>query len=262
MSTSFINHDDTSAALAVLVAETRGLTTFFHHLATESKQTGRAECTVESHRFLKKIAAAASSEMQAIRRGLFGAYGVGLQPELGVIDVAGPVKDKATDLIQRLEAVLAVYSLSELPPGNPGEEEFERIYAERVGMSVPYHRTVETLKRLIQELDSPLYRLDVSDEVREAAWKEEKKRQIMAFIDQCRAEIAQAEDTVRKGRILLKKAADDLKNIDQMPLFPAEKIIPNSDGAEAEQAGPDTAAPSDGGEQKSTKDGSDATGGT
>lgn len=255
------DHEAVAGVLGVRAAELRGLVAFFQTRLGEYREARRAECTLEAYKRLQRIAASAVAEMAQLQRGIFAAYGLGSPVHIDdvYVDPSADIKARLVTFLENLGTLMEPYKLNELPPGAPGEEEFEQAYVNKVVLSVPFHRTCETVKRLQQELDSPLYRMDVSDEVREASWREEKKRQIVAFIDECKAKIAEAEEGIRRIKPVMKQAIDDLKNIDQLPLFHEFKV---SDGGEADQPGPDTAAPNDSGETKSTKDGSEATGGT
>lgn len=260
------DHEAVAGVLGVRASELRGLVAFFQNRLGEYRTAGRAECTLEAYKLLQRIAASAVTELAMLQRGIFAAYGTGSPVHIDdvLIDANRGVDITAllTAFLTNLTTMFEPYELDNLPPGNVGEEEFERACEQKTALAVPFHRVCQTVKKLQEELNSPMYRMDVSDEVREASWREEKKRQIIAFIAQCKSQIAEAEEGIRRVRPIMKQAIDDLKNIDQLPLFHEFKISPTlSDGGEADQPGPDTAAPSSG-DQQSTKDGSEATGGT
>ena len=131
------DHEGVAGVLGVRAAELRGFVAFFQSRLGEHRKAGRAECTLEAYKMLQRIAASAVTEMSSLQRGIFTAYGTGSPVHIDDVhvDPSADIKARIVTFLEQIGTLMEPYKLTELPPGAPGEEEFETAYQQKVANS-------------------------------------------------------------------------------------------------------------------------------
>lgn len=102
-------------------------------------------------------------------------------------DWTGFTYEGVADIIDTAEirvekCMFGPFALDDLPPGNPGEKEFERLLKPKIALNRSYTQFMHKLANLHTALFSDTYRLDISEEARVAAWRKSRKEKLEATL--------------------------------------------------------------------------------
>lgn len=134
------------------------------------------------------------------------------------------VRDSAaaiTDFIDNAEIqvdkiMFTPFKLDDLPPGNPGEKEFERLLKPKIALNKSYSALMRAFSVLHTALFSPNYKLGLTEHEYVLAWRAERKKRMQAFLLDIEAKQAENEKYVA-GLAAAKKALElQLADNDQM----------------------------------------------
>lgn len=179
---------------------------------------------------IRKIIAGLESMSEALR----------LVPPTHFIAVAKLPSDIATSLTDsetEFFKLKALCKLEELPPGNPGEKEFERLLKPLIAANKAFETTLHLIADEAAALSSPTYKLDLSEEERAAAWREArttKLSEVLTNIDEALVESEKHTAALRKQRAAV---VEQITNTSQMTF--ADEIDP----AAAPEVGGETLTP-------------------
>jgi hypothetical protein len=93
------------------------------------------------------------------------------------------------------------FQLDNLPPGNPGEPDFERLLKPKIALNRAYSQLMHQLAVLHTALFSPTYKLDLTEEERLTAWRAHRKSELEKVLANIQAEI---EDNLKYAAALAK----------------------------------------------------------
>ena len=219
---------DTPAILGGLLSEFRGLAAILSHKASLLNHKTEPT-TFQSTRYLNGECEKVIKELDLLGDILVA----GTYPSLPQDFNAETIVEKLLTAETRVYGLKDAHKLDDLPPGNPGEQEFERLLKDKITTNRVFTGLLNLIATTVAALTSDTYKLGLAEPERAAAWRLARKTKleaIMVDIDQKLDEgrkYVESLETARAG--LVSRLADN----DQMT-FESE-----INAAEAPQVGDD-----------------------
>lgn len=120
------------------------------------------------------------------------------------------------DAEQRLFEAMKVFKLDDLPPGNPGEPEFERLLKIEVKLNKVNAEAARQLATLAHTLSLPAYKLGITEAERATAWRGARRTKLEDLLGTLDTQLAEAREYLTALESAKAKAVVQLETNDQL----------------------------------------------
>lgn len=108
------------------------------------------------------------------------------------------------------------FKLDDLPAGNPGEKEFERLLKPKIATNRSYTALMHKLAVLHTSVFSDTYKLDISEDERVITWRAARKARLEAVLKDIDAQLTENEMFVNALHEAKKKVLERIEGNEQM----------------------------------------------
>jgi hypothetical protein len=143
-----------------------------------------------------------------------------VSPYFKDFDVEGIAAVLDTAEIRVEKCMFGPFKLDDLPPGNPGEKEFERLLKPKIALNRSFTQLMHKLAMMHTAVFSEEYRLDISEETRVIAWRKNRKNKLEGVLRDIELKLVENEAYLKalndaKAAVLERISGNEQMNFDQ-----------------------------------------------
>lgn len=120
------------------------------------------------------------------------------------------------DAEPRLLEAMKVFNLDQLPPGNPGEPEFERLLKIEIKINKAMGAAARELATLAHTLSLPAYELSLTEEARATAWRVARRTRLESLVGDLDKQLVEAREYLAALEAAKAKAIQQIDENDQL----------------------------------------------
>lgn len=120
------------------------------------------------------------------------------------------------DAEPRLLEAMKIFNLDQLPPGNPGEPEFERLLKIEIKINKAMGEAARQLATLTHTLGLPAYKLGITEKDRANAWREARRTKLQSLLGDLEKQLTEAREYLAALEAAKAKAVQNLDENDQL----------------------------------------------